>query len=136
MPQNWHDIWIICCPFVRLKVVQDEFIVKVSYDGEYICLLCQSSTVRRCPRGDTEPRLWRTHSEDSITLPQHDQCGLPGCPLWPCPQPWNPPKHTNSTKYYSGMTYICVDMVNLITNQIPLGLLVNSWNPCKFSNEK
>lgn len=72
--------------------------VKMWSDRVDFCWLSQSSTVRRCPRGETVPRLCRIHSEASTTLPQHDQWGLPGCPLWPCPQPWNPPMCTHTNK--------------------------------------
>lgn len=32
------------------------------------------------------------HSDFSNMDPQHDQWECPGWPLWPCPQPWYPPR--------------------------------------------
>lgn len=67
-----------------------------------VCLVCrspQSSTVLRCPRGDTAATtLCGRHSDFSAVLPQHDQWGRPGCPLWPWPQPLKPPGGHDTTQ--------------------------------------
>lgn len=97
----FYLLWIICW---LTEKIQDSSLWVYGYVDQCIFALSQSSTVLRCPRGEMLPRLCRTHSEDSTTLPQHDQWGLPGCALWPCPQPWNPPEcaHTHTEKFILG----------------------------------
>lgn len=53
----------------------------------------QRATVLRRLLGALCPPVY-VHSDFSINFPQQDQCGRPGCPLCPWPQPRYPPAYT------------------------------------------
>lgn len=95
VPKKWEAAWRSCSLLVGPFCVhqQPEFYLS---DPLTCCRFTstshQSSTVLRCLWGETAASmLWGKHSDFSAVLPQQDQWGFPGCPLWPWPQPLNPP---------------------------------------------
>lgn len=96
----YYLLWIICRLIGKIQVCLWVY----GYVDLIECIFAQSqsSTVLRCPRGETLGRLCKMYSTASTTIPQHDQGGLPGCPLWPCPQPRNPAESANTQKFILG----------------------------------
>lgn len=95
VPKKWEAAWRSCSLLVGPFCVhqQPEFYLSDPLTCcRFISTSHQSSTVLRCLWGETAASmLWGKHSDFSAVLPQQDQWGFPGCPLWPWPQPLNPP---------------------------------------------